>query len=71
MLPQKSLSRGGAHAALMLNAGASPADAAPRAEVCLRCGLKRVPHSSIVIVCAEGRTVEAPLCGRCARRMSR
>lgn len=70
MLPNKELSKGGAHAALVLNAGAPTAEQR-RAEVCLRCGAKRVPHSSIVVRCAEGRIVEAPLCGACSRRMSR
>lgn len=71
MIPNKELSKGGAHAALVLNAGATPAAAQRRPEVCLRCGQKRVPHSSIVVRCAEGRIVEAPLCGACSRRMSR
>ena len=71
MLPSKKLSKGGAHAALVLNAGAAPTAEQRRAEVCLRCGAKRVPHSSIVVRCAEGRNVEAPLCGACSRRMSR
>lgn len=72
MIPNKELSKGGAHTALVLNAMASaPVITSRRAEVCLRCGMKRVPHSSIVVVRAEGRIEEAPLCGACTRRMSR
>lgn len=67
MLPAKELTRGGARSALSFNAAGS----APRAEECMRCGLKRVPHSTIVVVCAEGRTVEAAICGSCTRRMGR
>lgn len=73
MLPQKSLSKGGAHAALVLNARA----AAPRRvrDICMRCGLTRVVHSSIVVVATDfdggDRIVEAPLCGNCTRRMER
>lgn len=69
MLQRKSPPDDAARGALVRNAVAV---AAPRAEVCMRCGLMRVPHSSIVIVCPEeGLAVEAPICGNCTRRMSR
>lgn len=77
MLPQKTLSKGGAHAALILNAqaGVLPAARPPRhRDVCMRCGLMRAVHSSIVVIATEvdgDRIVEAPLCGGCTRRMSR
>jgi hypothetical protein len=75
MLPSKEFAKGGAHAALMLNAFVAETAPARRVtDACTRCGLVRVVHSSIIVIAAEvdgSRIVEAPLCGSCTRRMSR
>jgi|GEM_PF-5892393 len=71
MLPNKELVKGGAHAALLLNATATDFEPAAKREACMRCGRVRAVHSTIVVRCAEGRTVEAGICGACTRRMSR
>jgi hypothetical protein len=73
---KNSISKDSAHFALIRNALASAEINSLRGipkppEVCQRCGLVRAVHSTIVVHCIEGRTVEAPLCGRCTREVGR
>lgn len=71
---RNSLPEESAHLALMFNAAevqASQVRGVPRLpQSCMRCGRMRAVFSSIVVRCAEGNVVEAPLCGSCTRRMS-
>ncbi len=76
MLPSKEFAKGGPQGALMLNAfAAETAPARRTVDDCMRCGLRRAVHSSIVVVVTDfdgsDRIVEAPLCGGCTRRMER
>ncbi|MGB8509799.1 MAG: hypothetical protein WCD76_15555 [Pyrinomonadaceae bacterium] len=73
---RNTLTEDGARLALMRHAAAVAGTDSIRGlpkkpEACQRCGLVRAVHSTIIIHCIEGRTVEAPLCGRCSREMSR
>lgn len=72
MLPNQTLSKGGALAALTLNAQAGERAPGPARDACMRCGEVRPVALSIPVRCVgEDRVEYATFCKTCAPGVKR